>query len=463
MLDLIQDVRVARHADRADQPQHAARLRGRRPHPHPPARPAALRDQPEGLHHVRRGRLHDRRQGAAGGGAWRREPRRAGVRHPRAAPRGARASSSPSPARPAPASRPSPRRCSPRSRRAAPGRAALVPMDGYHFDNAVLAERGLAAAQGRAARPSTSTGWRATSRASAPAAATVAVPVFDRDARPGAGRRARRSGPRHRRGAGRGQLPPARPAALGRARAALRPDALPRRSTAAELRRRLRRPLAGARARPRRRRRARRGQRPAQRGAGRGARALRSGRPKPSSGGTVRDLARQGVLGVPARSTRPKIRRVSATEHPPTLAMARRLWVRGGVRRWACDLLRGDHRTINNYAGARCNPIMGSLDRRPARPGGPPARAAERSVEITTRLIRVAALAGRACGRSPPIPRLRPCTRGAAAACRRSRRVRPAARPIVAARPARPRARESSGTGSALRGGPVASPPLTPR
>ena len=30
----------ARPADRADQPQHAARLRGRRPHPHPAARPA---------------------------------------------------------------------------------------------------------------------------------------------------------------------------------------------------------------------------------------------------------------------------------------------------------------------------------------------------------------------------------------------------------------------------------------
>ncbi len=36
-----------------------------RPHPHPPARQAALRHRPEGLHDVRRGRLHDRRQGAA--------------------------------------------------------------------------------------------------------------------------------------------------------------------------------------------------------------------------------------------------------------------------------------------------------------------------------------------------------------------------------------------------------------
>ena len=33
----------ARHADGPDQPQHAARLRGRRPHPYPPAGPAALR------------------------------------------------------------------------------------------------------------------------------------------------------------------------------------------------------------------------------------------------------------------------------------------------------------------------------------------------------------------------------------------------------------------------------------
>ncbi len=36
-----------------------------------------------------------------------------------------------------------PRRCWPRSRRCAPGRAALVPMDGYHFDDAVLVERGF--------------------------------------------------------------------------------------------------------------------------------------------------------------------------------------------------------------------------------------------------------------------------------------------------------------------------------
>ena len=59
---------LARHAGGADQPQHAARLRGLRPHPHPPARAAALRHRPEGLHHVRRGRLHDRREGAAARG-----------------------------------------------------------------------------------------------------------------------------------------------------------------------------------------------------------------------------------------------------------------------------------------------------------------------------------------------------------------------------------------------------------
>ena len=40
VLELILDVKQARPADRPDQPQHAARLRGRRPHPHPSAGPA---------------------------------------------------------------------------------------------------------------------------------------------------------------------------------------------------------------------------------------------------------------------------------------------------------------------------------------------------------------------------------------------------------------------------------------
>ena len=64
VLELIRDVRVARHPDHPDQPQHAACVRGRRPHPHPPAGPPALRDQAEGLHDVGRGGLHDRRQAA---------------------------------------------------------------------------------------------------------------------------------------------------------------------------------------------------------------------------------------------------------------------------------------------------------------------------------------------------------------------------------------------------------------
>ena len=103
---------------------------------------------PKDYTHVRRGRLHDRRQGAAGGGDRPREPRRARRPTSARAPRGARASSSPSPARPAPASRPSPRRWSRRSRRSTPGEAALMPMDGYHFDNAILIERGLLARKG---------------------------------------------------------------------------------------------------------------------------------------------------------------------------------------------------------------------------------------------------------------------------------------------------------------------------
>ena len=39
VLELILDVQEARPADRPHQPQHAARLRGRRPHPHPPPGP----------------------------------------------------------------------------------------------------------------------------------------------------------------------------------------------------------------------------------------------------------------------------------------------------------------------------------------------------------------------------------------------------------------------------------------
>ena len=53
------------HADRADQPQHAARVRGRRPHPHPPPGAASRGDRPQGLLDVGCGRDHDRRDGAA--------------------------------------------------------------------------------------------------------------------------------------------------------------------------------------------------------------------------------------------------------------------------------------------------------------------------------------------------------------------------------------------------------------
>ncbi len=42
VLELILDVQGARHPDHPDQPQHAACLRGGRPHPHPPAGQAAV-------------------------------------------------------------------------------------------------------------------------------------------------------------------------------------------------------------------------------------------------------------------------------------------------------------------------------------------------------------------------------------------------------------------------------------
>ena len=65
VLELILDVKRRGLPIVLISPQHAARLRGRRPDPHPPARPAALRHRSEGLHHVRCGRVHDRGEGAA--------------------------------------------------------------------------------------------------------------------------------------------------------------------------------------------------------------------------------------------------------------------------------------------------------------------------------------------------------------------------------------------------------------
>ncbi len=49
------------HAGRPDQPQHAPRLRDRRPDPRPPPRPARCRDQALRLLHGRGRRHHDRR------------------------------------------------------------------------------------------------------------------------------------------------------------------------------------------------------------------------------------------------------------------------------------------------------------------------------------------------------------------------------------------------------------------
>ena len=62
---------------------------------------------------------------------------------------------------------------------AAPGRAALVPMDGYHLDNAVLAERGLLARKGAPETFDVDGLARDLARIRAGGRA-VAVPVFDR-------------------------------------------------------------------------------------------------------------------------------------------------------------------------------------------------------------------------------------------------------------------------------------------
>jgi pantothenate kinase len=61
----------------------------------------------------------------------------------------------------------------------APGRAALVPMDGYHFDNAILAERGD---QARKGAPDTfdADGMACDLGRILESRGDVAVPVFDR-------------------------------------------------------------------------------------------------------------------------------------------------------------------------------------------------------------------------------------------------------------------------------------------
>jgi pantothenate kinase len=63
---------------------------------------------------------------------------------------------------------------------AAPGRAALLPMDGYHFDNAVLAERGLLPRKGAPETFDVAGLAQVLARIRA-GAEDVAVPVFDRD------------------------------------------------------------------------------------------------------------------------------------------------------------------------------------------------------------------------------------------------------------------------------------------
>jgi pantothenate kinase len=62
----------------------------------------------------------------------------------------------------------------------APGRAALMPMDGFHLDNAVLAARGLLARKG-APETFDAAGLAAMLDRIAAGSEPVAVPVFDRD------------------------------------------------------------------------------------------------------------------------------------------------------------------------------------------------------------------------------------------------------------------------------------------
>ena len=62
VLEMIEQVRDQRPAGHPDQPQHAARVRGRRPHPHPAARSLrGCRSRPQFAHDGRGGGDHDRR------------------------------------------------------------------------------------------------------------------------------------------------------------------------------------------------------------------------------------------------------------------------------------------------------------------------------------------------------------------------------------------------------------------
>ena len=99
-----------------------------------------------------------------------------------------------------------------------PGEAALVPMDGYHFDNAVLVERGLLPRKGAPQTFDVDGLARDLERIRA-GGPRGRRPGLRPHPRPGAGRGALDppGAPRDR---DRGQLSPARPAALERARAA---------------------------------------------------------------------------------------------------------------------------------------------------------------------------------------------------------------------------------------------------
>ena len=172
VLELILDVR-----HRAHLAQHAACLRGGGPHPYPPAGPAVDGHQSEGLHHVRRRRLHDRGKGALGGRRRMISPativdalqRRAGnarrflvgLAGPPAAGKSTLAEAL-------------------RENLLARGESAeILPMDGFHMDNAILAERGLLQRKG-VPESFDGRGFVDIVNALKRAEGEVLVPVFDR-------------------------------------------------------------------------------------------------------------------------------------------------------------------------------------------------------------------------------------------------------------------------------------------
>ena len=187
---------LARHPDRADLAQHAACLRGGGSHPHPPPRASLDGDQSEGIHNVGRRRLHDRRQVCSYGACCRMTMTIEDIAGEVLARAGDAKRFLIAIAGPPGAGKSTMADHIADALRAGGETAAVLPMDGFHMDNAILIERGQLARKGI---PETFDvrGFLDIIRAVRLADQEVLVPVFDRS-RELAIASARPIGPEHR-------------------------------------------------------------------------------------------------------------------------------------------------------------------------------------------------------------------------------------------------------------------------